>query len=263
MSKSSIPDDLETVVINHSNHNKLDDELRNAQKFLSTRYSSDKVLPYEAAKGILRDKANKDYRWIVVKQKGNIVALAVSDIWNVPKSTSKDKLISDGKNQYTALFYATSAGKKYEPVLEAIINIQVILHADLTSSHYRKRNIGILTDDTRHKRVLRRVVKEMGGLVNTYGGSLGKTGVPTLKDTKDYSEIFKTNNYAELVAIPFCKWTKSLAARAVALYLDEAYNSKEPNEKGYKPLTKAEYFKEFEARLNKQAGRFVEFAPIR
>ena len=243
---------IDITTIDNKSHEQNDDVLREAQKFLSKRYPVDKVLSYEDAKGVLADSRNKSYNWIVAKQEGKLVSLVVLDVWDVPKSPSRKELIPDGKNCYTSLCYAVASGKKYEPVLEAMLN----QHLKPAKSIDSKTNVGMITDDLKHKDVLRALVEKYGG------GSLGEIGVPTLKEIaeEEYETNFETNSYTEVAAIPHTKWTKSLALSVLASYLDEGYNSKGPGEEGYKPLTNAEYFQSFAESLNsRNPGRFVRF----
>lgn len=260
--ETGVKKDLDFIVVNHLNYKRHYDDISAAQEFLSGRYAADKVISCESAIALLAGKENEAYNWVIKKHKDKIVAVVVSDVWDVPKSASKKELVSDGKNQYTALFYATAAGKKYEPVLTDMIKTFAIELAKIYSLTQGKRNVGILTDDTRHRSVLMKLIKDNKG----YGGSLGEIGAPTMKDFPEerYEELnFKTNNYAELVLVPFKKVTKLLAERIVASYLDQGYNSKGPGEKGYTPLTNMESFKRFVKNLNlRNPGRFVDFGML-
>lgn len=264
MAKSRSPikrgwSDLELTVINHENHAQHDGVLRDAQKFLAGSYSSDEVISYEWAKKELSDKANEAYTWMVAKHNGEVVGTVVYDIWQVPRSPITEKLISNGKDHYIPIFYATTA-KEYEPVLGSWIE-RIIQSAKDYSLSKGKRNIGILTGDIKHARVFRELSKLHGG------GYIGKIGVPTLDDAKvqeNYDINFKAKGHEKLIFIPFQgKWTKSTAKRVVASYLDEGYNEKSPKEQGYKPLTNASYFKQFAEMVDKRnPGRYVIPKPI-
>ena len=226
--------------------------LKEAQEFLASRYTSDKVLPYKSAKTELSDTANEAYTWLVAKNgHGQVVGTVVFDVWPVPRSPINEKLISDGKTHYTALYYATAV-EGYENALKSLIE-EAMKKAKEYSESKNKKNVGILTDDLSNEEVL----KQLGGKY------LVELGVPTLEGITDEEYLtknFEAAGHEKIMVIPFTKkgWTKSLAKRVVGSYLDEGYNEKGPGDKGYKPLTTAPYFKEFSEKIDtKNSGRYV------
>lgn len=258
---------LETIVINNKNHAHYNDVLGEAHSFIANRYSANKVISLEWVKKELSDFANEAYKWFVAKHNGKVVATVVVDVGNIPKSASTKNLVSDDQNQYTALYYATAAEKKYEPILKNLAQL-AIEYAKKYSSSKGKVNIGAVTEDIRHVNVLR----ELGGKY------LAKLPVPTLNIPKgapdeEYLNInFKTDRikgkkqYEKLIVIPFdyVAWTKSLTKKVGANYLDEGYNNKKPTEPGYKPLTAGESFKEFSKLIDEKyaEGRIIPLKPI-
>lgn len=248
---------LELITINNKNHEKFDNVLKDAQQFLSQNYPSDEVLSYKHAKQELSDAANEAYTWAVARQKdGKVVGAVVYDVWPVPRSPIDKKIVSDGRNDYTLLFYVTAANgyeKALTPLLEG---------AKKTALSYSERkgknNAGMLTNDLRHKEA----IKEAGGI------QLGEIGVPTLEDISDEDYLTKNFQAARkeaLMYIPFGKgWTKSRVKRAVASYLEQGYNEKKPGEVGYKPLTKAPYFTEFAEHVDGSGeGRYFNPKPAK
>lgn len=242
---------LEVAIINNRNHEYYDRGLRAAQELLARSYSENKVIYYEDAKAELSRHGNDAYQWIVAAHKGKVVATVVYDVWNVPRSPIDQKLVADGKNQYTSLFYATTSAKKYEPLLKDMIE-EAIKRAKSYSRRHGKRNVGILTDDIKHPKVIYELAERFGG------GVVGKLGVPTLGEIKRYRQNFVIDDHETLVEVPFDReWTKSMVARAVGSYLDEGYNKKARDEKGYRPLTQSTGFRKFQRQLTKVPGRYA------
>lgn len=242
---------LEAAIINNRNHEHYDRGLRAAQKLLARSYSENKVIPYENAKKELSRPENDAYQWVVASHNGRVVATVVYDVWNVPRTPLDQKLVADGKNQYTALFYATASSKKYEPLLKAMIE-EAIKRAQTYSKKHNKRNVGILTDDIKHPNAIYELAEKHGG------GILGQLGVPTLAEIKDYRKNFTIDGKETLVEVPFNgEWTKSMARRVVGSYLDEGYNKKAKDEEGYRPLTQSTGFRKFDRGLMKAPGRYA------
>ena len=247
-------------IINNRNHDKLDGILRKAQEFLARNYTPDEVLSYESAKEELSKVTNEAYTWMVAKNaQGKVVGAVVFDVWPIPRTPINEKLISDGRNHYTPIFYAT-ASEGYEAVLKELIE-KTMQFARQYSSDKGKRNIGVLTGDTKHAIVLRELAKQYGG------GYLGKVGVPTLDDEKvsqDYEVNFKAESHEKLIFIPFNeRWTKSIAKRAVVIYLDESYNARKRGDEGYRPLTTAPFYNVFSEMIDRRnPGRFISPMPI-
>lgn len=254
---------LEIIAINHQTHEQYDDVLKEAQGLLTRSYTPDEILSYDEAKAELSDAANDAYTWLIARDKNTrkVVSTVVFDVWPIPRAPIDRKLISDGRTQYTPIFYATAYGDGHEPILKRLIGENVVGLANKYSNMKGKRNIGILTGDTRHVKVLRELSKQHGG------GYLGKIGVPTLEDAKieqDYEINFKAAGNEKLIFIPFNKrWTNSAAERVVASYLDEGYNGKQPEDTGYRPLTNAGYFNKFVNTLHERnTGKYVIPRPI-
>ena len=260
--------DLELIVVNHDNHAQHTEDLRDAQEFLSQNYDSNKVIPLESIMSAISDSTNDAYSFLIKRNtQGKVEAVVVYDVWNVPRKPLDKKLVADGKNHYTALFYATAAGKKQEPLLRDMVDVGQ-RRARRYSAVQGKHNVGMLTDDVRHIDVL----KSLGGKYLT------KVGVPSLDIPEDvtdeeYKKLnFRTDKvkgkkqYEKLIVLPMngTRWTKSMAERVVASYLDEGYNTRK-GFPGYRPLTQAEYFKEFTQGLNRQYGsgrNSIQFKPI-
>lgn len=260
--------DLELIVVNNENHAQHTKDLRASQKFLSQHYSANKVIPLESIMSAISDSSNDAYSFLIKKNaQGKIEAVVVYDVWNVPRKPIDNKLVADGKNHYTALFYATAAGKEQEPLLRDMVYVAK-RRAQQYSAAQGKHNVGMLTDDVRHIDVL----KSLGGKY------LAKVGVPPLDIPEDatdqeYEKLnFRTDRvngkkqHEKLVVLPMngTKWTRSMVERVVASYLDEGYNTRK-GFAGYRPLTQAEYFKEFTQGLYGQYenGRdVVQFKPI-
>ena len=258
--------DLELIVVNNSNHAQHTGDIRVAQEFLSQYYPSNKVIPLESIMSAISDSTNDAYSFLIKRNtQGKVEAVVVYDVWNVPRKPLDNKLVADGKNQYTALFYATAAGKGQEQLLRDMIDVAQ-RRARRYSAAKMKKNVGMLTDDVRHIEVL----KSLGGKY------LGKVGVPPLNipeelTDEEYEKLnFRTDRvkgkkqYEKLVVLPFdgIKWTKSITERVVASYLDEGYNTRK-GFTGYKPLTQAEYFKEFTQGLYGQNGSGRESIPFK
>jgi len=258
--------DLELIVVNHQNHAQHTEDLRAAQEFLSRYYPSNKVIPLEGIMSAISDSANDAYSFLIKKNvQGQVQAVVVYDVWNVPRKPIYNKLVADGKNHYTALFYATAAGKEQEPLLKDMVNVAQ-RRAREYSAAKRKHNIGMLTDDVRHIEVL----KSLGGKY------LAKVGVPPLDipeelTDEEYEKLnFRTDRvngkkqYEKLIVLPMngAKWTRLMAERVVASYLDEGYNTRK-GFAGYIPLTQAEYFREFTQGLGKQYGKGSDVVPLK
>ena len=161
---------LEVIAINNQNYKELTDNLRDAQEFISQNYAPDKVLPLSRALESLSDAANDQYTWLVAREDGKVVATIVYDVLPVPRMPLENSLTADGKNHYTALFYAAAA-QNYENALKQLL-FKVKEDAVSYSTLKGKKNAGILTDDTWHKDV----IVELGGV------DLGDIGVPSLED---------------------------------------------------------------------------------
>ncbi|MBI3035180.1 hypothetical protein HYY71_02555 [Candidatus Woesearchaeota archaeon] len=249
---------LELTVINTPIKEKHIPVLREAHKFLARRYASDKVIPYEDALQQLSRPENKAYKWMVATENGQVRAVLVFDIWDVPKSPSTRGLVPDGKNIYTGVYYSKAAGKKYEPALQAMIQKAMeITQEDSKKFYGGKRNVGIIAVDDGHTSILRNLAKQYGG------GKLSYIGVPTMKKIPDdkYNELaFKKQTREDFLAFPFDReWTKSIATRVAASFLDEGWNQKAPGEKGYKPSTNGDYWNPFVERIyaKNPGGRLV------
>lgn len=250
--------DLELTIINNHNHEQNDGLLREAQAFLADKYTSNKVLSYNSAKKELSDRANEAYQWIVKKdEQGKVVAVVVLDVFDVPKSASNRRLVSDNRNHYTALYYATAADESYEPTLQAMIS-GAIKTTKVYSKNKGKRNVGILTDDVRHINVLRK----LGGKY------LGEVGVPTLEDIPEDVYAIKNfiiDDHEKLFMIPFSdrRLKKSVIKKMVANYLDQGYNQKGAGEPGYKPLTAGPFLNPFVKDLKaNHPGRYVDLKKV-
>lgn len=237
---------------------------KDALEFLTNKYGTDKVAPYQDALKELQRTENKAYKWVVATDNGQVRAVLVFDIWDVPISPSTRKLVSDGKNIYTGIYYSATANKKYEPALQAMIQKAMeITQEDSRKFYRRKRNVGLIVVDDRHTSILRNLAKQYGG------GKLSYIGVPTMKEIPDdkYNVLaFKEKTREDFWAFPFERqWTKSIATRVAASFLDEGWNQKAPGEEGYKPSTNGEYWAPFVKRIYSKnpEGRLAKLGTAR
>ena len=232
---------LELTVINNQNHNQYDSLLRGAREFLAGRYPPGVVISYNHSKGQLAMPSKDGLVWLVKTNNddGNIEGVAVLEVFDVPKSPSKRKLMPDGQHQYTSLYYAAVADPGLEPELKKLVDAAVSIGVDYSTRNGRK-NIGMVTDDSRHLEVL----KQMGFKY------LDKMDVPTLDDISDADYLkanFKKDHTEKILVLPKegIEWSKVMAPRVGAMYLDRAYNDREPDDPTYKPLTRSTMFQNF------------------
>ena len=264
---------LEVITINRRNYQQHPQfygrVLTKVQQFLAESYKESDVLSREEFKfELLQNPKNKNYAIdaVVKGDTKEVVAFVAHEVLDVPKSPSAVELQADGQHQYTSIYYARAKGggkrttaKRYEPVLEMLIE-HVMKSGQKYSASKGKVNVGLITIDSRHKRVFKSLSEKYGG-----GYLPVDLGVPTLSDEvleKNYCENFEEHHKEKPVVIPNGKWTKSVLVRVMANDLEESYNDKKPGDKGYKPLTNAKYFKDFVAEVKAMPGRYITFRPI-
>lgn len=242
--------------------------LTGVQEFIEEHYKPDDVLSRREFAKELKDVQNKNYTIdaVVDRVSKEIVAVVAHDVVDVPQKITRQELVP-GDEQYTSVYYATARGggkfttsKQYEPVLQMLIE-NAMQSGQKYSASRGKTNVGFITIDSRHKRVLH-------GLAQKYGGGYTpvEVGVPTLRDgvvDKNYpdSNLIAVHNEKPVV-IPNGKWTKSMLNRVMGSDLDQSYNKLKPGQTGYVPLTNAKYFKDFAAAVNALPGTHVDFKPI-
>ena len=241
--------------------------LKQVEQFISKHYIKDDALSLDEFKDELQERRNKNYtiNMAVDSKTKEIVAVVAHDVVDVPKTISPTKLLP-GQDQYTSIYYATARGggkyrtsEKYEPVLQMLMGHAMQSDQKYSAAH-GKTNVGLITIDSRHKRVLHALAQKYGG-----GYSPVDIGVPTLRDDvvgPDYPSNFEEIHKEKPVIIPAKPWTKGRFIRVMASDLDQSYNHLKPNEKGYIPLTTAQYFKDFAAAVNTLPEKYVAFKPI-
>ena len=154
------------------------------QKFIVEHYKGDDVLSLAEFQDEIQERRNKNYTIDVAVDKGTkqIVAVVAHDVVDMPKEITPQKLMP-GNDQYTSIYYARSRGggifttsKEYEPVLQLMV--ENAMHSAQQYSHSNgKTNVGLITIDSKHKRVLHNLAQKYGG-----GYTPVEIGVPTLRD---------------------------------------------------------------------------------
>lgn len=255
--------EVKVITITNENYKQKSEDLEDVRAYLLTTYpknkAKDKVISTEDITSFLAEKnndgayANDAYRWLVIrenvegKEKGKVVGVIAYDVWDVPDN--------DGL-QFTPIYYL-AADKGYECAVSRILSTDVLRFAKKYSSDKGRKNIGFYTDETaggNRKIILNEFIKQFGR-----GGYLyRKLGVPTLAEIPEnkYKTVnFKRKCDVDLVFIPFCKeeLTANIAKRMVFSYLDQGYNSRQPGERGYIPLSKAPFYEEFVRKLDKRS----------
>ncbi len=241
--------------------------LEQVQGFIAEHYMADDVLSQEEFKDEIQEPKNKNYTIDVAIDSNTkeVVAVVAHDVADVPKVITSTELRL-GQNQYTSIYYATAKGggkhntsKKYEPALQMLIEHAMKSGQQYSASH-DKTNVGLITIDSRHKRVLHDLAQKFGG-----GYSPVEVGVPTLRDDvveQDYHKNFEELHKEKPVVIPSKPWSKGLFTRVMASDLDQSYNRFKPWEKGYRPLTDTPYFKDFAAAVKALPDGPIAFTPI-
>ncbi len=242
--------------------------LTKAQQFLEESYNDGDVIERTQFQSELKNPNNQNYTidTLVDPKTKEVVAVVVHGVANMP--ISHDDLNPDGNNQFMAVYYARSRGngksaiaKRYEPALKWLLE-QAIKSGTEYSAKNSMTNRGLITADSRHKRV-------WSSLAEAYGGGYVPpeegVGVPTLSEKagQDYELNFKEHHKEKLVAIPSNgSWTKSTLINIWAKELEEEYAHKKSGEPGYRPLTTAKYFKDFADAVKALTGRHIVFSPI-
>ena len=262
---------LEIITLNRDGYRKnpVNTEmiLNQVAQFISKHYIKDDALSFEEFKDELQERRNKNYTIdaAVDPKTKEIVAVVAHDVVDVPRAITPQGL-PPGQNQYTSIYYAIAKGgskskpsEKYEPVLQMLIEHALQSDQKYSVAH-GKTNVGLITIDSRHKRVLRAMAKKYGG-----GYSPVKVGVPTLRDDvvgPDYPNNFEEIHKEKPVIIPAKPWSRRKLIHVMGSDLDQSYNHLKPNEEGYIPLTTAKYFKDFAAATRELPGKNVAFRPI-
>lgn len=242
--------------------------LTKIHRFLGESYKGDDVIDRSQFLFELQNPKNQNYTLdaILDPSTNRVVAAVAHGVGNVPVSPSD--LSHDEGHQFTAVYYARARGKgksaiakKYEPALKWLLE-NVLKSGQEYSESKGMTNVGLLTADSRHKRV-------WNSLAQSYGGGYlppeDGVGVPTLSEKvgKDYELNFKEHHKEKLVAITRVPWTKSMLTNIWAKELEEEYAHKLPGTEGYRPLATAQYFKDFAAAVQKLPGDNVTFIPIK
>lgn len=262
---------LELITINRKNYQAnpqfFGRVLTKVQEFIAESYKESDVLSRDEFASELKNPKNKNYTidTVVDRSTKEVVAVVAHDVADVPRTPSTDEL-KPGQYQYTSIYYARAKGggkyttaKKYEPVLQMLIE-RIMGSGKKYSNSKGKINIGLITIDSRHKRVLHSLGQHYGG-----GYTPVDLGVSTLDDEivgKDYEKNFEEHHKERPVVITNRRWTKSMLKRVMASDLDQSYNHRKPGQEGYRPLTNAQYFKDFAAEVDAMPGRNVTFRPI-
>lgn len=248
--------------------------LTKVHEFLDGSYKEGDVIARKHFVAELKKQEKQNYTIdaLVDPSTKEIVAAVSHGVANVPVSTTD--FTHDGNNQFTAVYYARARGngksaiaKKYEPALGWLLEEAIRSGKDYSVSKSMV-NVGLLTADSRHKRVWDSLTKNYGGgYLPGKKDKEGKegVGVPTLSEKvgEDYDLNFQEHHKERLVAIPSNSgWTKQMLIKIWAMELEEEYAHKKPGEQGYKPLTNAQYFKDFATKVDKMPGRNVTFKPI-
>lgn len=241
--------------------------LTKIHRFFKESYKGDDVIDKSQFVFELQNPKNQNYTIdaIVDPATNKIVAAAAHGVGNVP--VSPNDLTHDGSNQFTAVYYARARGrgksaiaKKYEPALKWLLENAIKAGQEYSTGKGMK-NLGLLTADSRHKRV-------WNNLAESYGGGYlpveEGVGVPTLSEKvgKDYELNFKEHHKEKLVAITNGTWTKSMLINIWAKELEEEYAHRKQGEERYMPLATAQYFKNFVAAVQKLPGDNATFTPI-
>lgn len=248
--------------------------LTKVHEFLDGSYKEGDVIARKHFAAELKNQENQNYTIdaLVDPRIKEVVAAVSHGVANVPVSTTD--FTHDGDNQFTAVYYARARGngktaiaKKYEPALKWLLE-EAIESGKEYSASKRMLNVGLLTADSRHKRVWDSLAKNYGGgYLPSEKDKKGRegVGVPTLSEKvgQDYGLNFKEHHKERLVAIPSNGgWTKSMLINIWAMELEEEYAHKKPGEQGYMRLTTAKYFKDFVSAVQKLPGDNVTFTPI-